>query len=39
MLVLFYWLDSTDLDAELTNPGPIIIREPILDPETGDVTI
>lgn len=36
---LFYWLDSTDLDAELTNPGPIIIREPILDSETGDVTI
>lgn len=36
---LFYWLDSTDLDAELTNPGPIILREPILNPETGDVTI
>ncbi len=37
---LFYWLDSTDTTAvDPTNLQPIIIRQPILDPATGNVSI
>ena len=37
---LFYWLDSTDLTlATLATPGDIVLYEPVLDPDTKDVTI
>jgi hypothetical protein len=41
---LFYWLDSTDLSAKLVDDETgelknIVIRMPVLDKSTGDVTI